>query len=428
MLIRKMAKGLLCAGFCLAGVIVGAAEPYMTLTGTGKPSPARIQILSQKGVVAGADGLVFDGRGSYLQLRTPDKLSAVTIALQVNCNGGAAGDQAMVARRGFHNFLGCDRDGHPVLEIWNAAQNERIRLVGTSVLEPGKWYNLAGVVGPDATQTRLTLYVDGKSEAEKSFSGQPYAYENELLIGGCNPWSSTVANMFPGKLNSVRVYAEALTAENVAATVLPLPQTGGSVAPAVTPQAVAPAPVTKSEAGIKVFENLQYGQAGGVALVMDLAMPDPVPQNPVPAIVFIHGGGWGGGDRQSMSNWIRLLAREGFVTATIEYRLASATAPFPAQLQDCKAAVRFLRSNAAKYQIDPQRIGAMGCSAGGHLASMLGLTDGIAEFEGDGGWNQVSSRVQAVCDCFGPSDFTTWEAVVNLFGKMKKSANWSARR
>jgi len=224
MMFKQMLKRLTLGVGLLAGTMAGAATPIFWLTNGIMPEQDRCQLLSQDKVTGEPDGFAFDGQGSYMLFRTPEKLSAVTFALQVNCIGGAAGDQAMLARRGFHNFLGCDRDGRPVLEIWNAGKNERIRLVGTTVLQPGKWYNLAGVVCPDGAQTRLTLYVDGKPEAEKSFAGQPCAYDNELLVGGCNPWGREAANMFRGRLNSLRVYATALSAAEVAGLVLPPPR------------------------------------------------------------------------------------------------------------------------------------------------------------------------------------------------------------
>jgi len=167
-----------------------------------------------------------------------------------------------------------------------------------------------------------------------------------------------------------------------------------------------------AEEGVELLKDLQYGAEGGKPLLMHLALPSPRPAKPCPAVLLIHGGGWNGGSRDSMLKWALTLAKAGFAGASLEYRLAK-EAPFPAQLQDCKCAVRFLRSNAANYGIDPERIGAMGCSAGGHLASMLGLTDGVAEFEGQGGWQDASSRVQAVCDCFGPSDFESWAEAAN---------------
>jgi acetyl esterase/lipase len=164
-----------------------------------------------------------------------------------------------------------------------------------------------------------------------------------------------------------------------------------------------------------LLRAIQYGKAGSTALQMDIAMPVPEPTTRVPAIVSIHGGGWQGGSRNDGMWLAQDCAKDGFITAAIDYRLTQ-QAPFPAQLQDCKCAIRFLRANAKKYHIDPTRIGVWGASAGGHLVAMLGLTEGIAEFEGDGGWNNASSRVQAVCDWFGPTDLAAWVRTEQRFG------------
>jgi acetyl esterase/lipase len=95
--------------------------------------------------------------------------------------------------------------------------------------------------------------------------------------------------------------------------------------------------------------------------------------------------------------------QDGYAVASIDYRLTR-TAPFPAQIEDCKAAVRWLRANAANYNLDADRIGVWGMSAGGHLAALLGTSGGVPELEGNGDNMQYSSRVQAVCDVAGPAD------------------------
>jgi acetyl esterase/lipase len=115
---------------------------------------------------------------------------------------------------------------------------------------------------------------------------------------------------------------------------------------------------------------------------------------PLPVIICIHGGGWYKGDRTAMTNLAQALASRGFVAATISYRL-SGEAKFPAAIQDCKAAVRFLRANAAKYGIDTSALGVTGLSAGGHLAALLTTSGGVKELEGDGGNASQSSTVQA---------------------------------
>jgi acetyl esterase/lipase len=98
---------------------------------------------------------------------------------------------------------------------------------------------------------------------------------------------------------------------------------------------------------------------------------------------------------------------EGYIVVSIDYRL-SEEAPFPAQIEDCKAAVRWLRAHAATYHLDPDHIGAGGHSAGGHLAALLGTSGGVAELEGDGDNSTFSSRIQAVCDMSGPTDILSF--------------------
>lgn len=165
-------------------------------------------------------------------------------------------------------------------------------------------------------------------------------------------------------------------------------------------------------AEILVEENLTYGKGGDTELKLDLARPQG--EGPFPAIVFIHGGGWYQGGRQSYRTQIEQAARRGYVAATISYRLmkfdeskretTTAAPNFPAQIHDAKAAIRWLRANAEKYHVDPDRIGVTGGSAGGHLSLLVGLADSDANLEGDGGHPDQSSRVQAVVNVFGPTD------------------------
>jgi acetyl esterase/lipase len=121
-------------------------------------------------------------------------------------------------------------------------------------------------------------------------------------------------------------------------------------------------------------------------------------------LIWIHGGGWLGGSKSEMP-FLNQLNR-GYVLASIEYRFSS-KALFPAQIQDCQAAIRWLRANAKKYHIDPDHIGVGGGSAGGHLAALIGTSGGKKAFPPIGGNKDQSDRVQAVCDIYGPSDFWT---------------------
>jgi acetyl esterase/lipase len=136
-------------------------------------------------------------------------------------------------------------------------------------------------------------------------------------------------------------------------------------------------------------------------LRLDLFLPEDT-KNP-PLVVFIHGGGWRNNSyKRCLTPW---LTDYGFAVASIGYRLSD-KAKFPAQVHDCKAALRWLRAHADQYGYNADRIGVAGTSAGGHLALMLGVTGGVDELEGEVGGNaEQSSRVQAIVDYYGPSDF-----------------------
>jgi acetyl esterase/lipase len=152
--------------------------------------------------------------------------------------------------------------------------------------------------------------------------------------------------------------------------------------------------------GVDAEYDIPYAEHGHERQKLDLYVPS-VGTN-LPVIVWIHGGGWTTGDK-SVCPTLE-FTRAGFAAASIGYRL-SQHAPFPAQIEDCKAAIRWLRAHAAEYRIDPNRIGVWGASAGGHLAALLGTSGGAIEF--DLGENtEVPSSVQAVCDWCGPTDFT----------------------
>jgi acetyl esterase/lipase len=153
-----------------------------------------------------------------------------------------------------------------------------------------------------------------------------------------------------------------------------------------------------------VTNDIEYAKVGDRSLKLDLYSPKDL-KKPVPAVIVIHGGGWQDGNKRDMRAYGVHFAQLGYVAASISYRFTG-EATHPAQVTDCKAAVRFLRANAAKYNIDPDKIAASGNSAGGHLSMMLGYCD-AKEMEGDYGNPGVSSRVQAVVNFYGPTDLTT---------------------
>jgi arylsulfatase A len=149
--------------------------------------------------------------------------------------------------------------------------------------------------------------------------------------------------------------------------------------------------------------NLTYAKYGDRTLEMDLYRPK-ITRGALPAVVCIHGGGWAKGSKANYTKIAQAFAGRGYIAVAISYRL-SGEAPFPAAIQDCKAAVRFLRANARAYDINPERIGAIGSSAGGHLAALLATSHGVEELEGKGGNPTHSSRIQAAVPMGAQTDF-----------------------
>lgn len=153
--------------------------------------------------------------------------------------------------------------------------------------------------------------------------------------------------------------------------------------------------------GTRVLRDVAYVSGGHERQKLDLYVPAGTGA-PRPLVVWVHGGAFRAGSKDDGGPALALLKR-GYAVASLNYRL-SQHALFPAQLEDCKAAVRWLRAHATEHGLDPDRIAAWGASAGGHLVAMLGTTGDTTEF--DVGPNPgVSSRVQAVVDWFGPTDF-----------------------
>jgi pectinesterase len=152
-----------------------------------------------------------------------------------------------------------------------------------------------------------------------------------------------------------------------------------------------------------VYATLPDTPFGKRDLHMDVFRPEK-PGN-YPALVMVHGGGWRSGDKSMQVPMAQQIAAHGYVAACVEYRL-SPEALYPAAVHDIKAAIRFLRANAAAYSINPGQIAISGCSAGGQLAALVGMTSGVAKLEGNEGSNGVSSGVQAIIDIDGVLDFT----------------------
>jgi acetyl esterase/lipase len=170
-------------------------------------------------------------------------------------------------------------------------------------------------------------------------------------------------------------------------------------------------PSTKAKVAPKVPDNVlyerdvQYGAAGDRVLKLDVILPREESKEPRPVVVWIHGGGWSGGDKSSGLGLLLPFATSGnYVCFSVGYRLTG-EARWPSQIHDCKAAIRWIKASASKYNLDPKRIGVWGGSAGGHLVSLLGTSGDVKELEGNNGSPDQSSRVMCVVDFCGPSDF-----------------------
>lgn len=164
-----------------------------------------------------------------------------------------------------------------------------------------------------------------------------------------------------------------------------------------------PTQVPKQVPESVTFEkDVIYGRGGDEDLKLDLSRPRNS-DKPAPCIVVIHGGAWRAGNKAGHDNLTWMFAERGYVSATIGYRFCPKH-PFPAQVEDAKCAVRYLRAHADKYGIDSNRVGAIGFSAGAHLSLMLGVMGKDDGFEGSGGWQDQPSQVSAVVSYFGPTD------------------------
>lgn len=156
--------------------------------------------------------------------------------------------------------------------------------------------------------------------------------------------------------------------------------------------------------GIRLERDIQYVSGGDEAQRLDVYLPEKAAERPLPLVVHVHGGGWRAGNKFPCP--VVHLVGAGYAVASVEYRF-SQKALFPAQIQDCQAAIRWLRANARKYNFDPERVGVVGGSAGGHLSALVGTSGGKQAFPPIGGNEGQSDRVQAVCDIFGPANFTS---------------------
>ncbi len=163
-----------------------------------------------------------------------------------------------------------------------------------------------------------------------------------------------------------------------------------------------------ASASVQLIENISYADTDNPRQTLDLMLPKKRGDEPLPVVVFIHGGGWRNGDKGRGHNRIEPFVASGnYAGVSVGYRL-SGEAQWPSQIHDCKAAIRWIRANAEKYNLNADRIGVWGTSAGGHLVTMLGTSGDVEAMDGSlGSNNQYSSRVSCVADFFGPTNFLT---------------------
>jgi acetyl esterase/lipase len=196
---------------------------------------------------------------------------------------------------------------------------------------------------------------------------------------------------------------------------------GITLAFALAPGAQATGPTRQASGeAVTVTENVVYETVNGSELHLDVYQPEGGVAT-VPAVLLIHGGGWTSFDKSTMRGMAQFLARSGFAAFSVDYRLLQGSQNrWPAQLDDVQRAVRWVRANAAKYRVNPLRMGAFGHSAGAQLAALLGMEE--TRENSDPALASYSSRVQAVVDVSGPTDFTTEKKpegiafLTNLFG------------
>nr|WP_315401584.1 alpha/beta hydrolase [uncultured Duganella sp.] len=164
-------------------------------------------------------------------------------------------------------------------------------------------------------------------------------------------------------------------------------------------------------ADVRVVADQTYSQHGSHCLKLDLYLPGNAKQD-MPVVVFVHGGGWRSGYRSEFVPMALRLARNGYASATVTYRLAG-EAMYPAAVHDVRAAVRWVREHAGDYGLDPKRIALAGGSAGGQIAALAGVTGQMNQFDPGAAGSDVSSAVQAIVNIDGLSDFTSEAARVN---------------
>jgi acetyl esterase/lipase len=163
-------------------------------------------------------------------------------------------------------------------------------------------------------------------------------------------------------------------------------------------------PPAKAPDDVEWLRNIEFGKGGEQTLTMHILRPKKLPKEPMPVLVYIHGSAWMRDNKDLAVARLIATAQQGYFGAAIQVR-TSGEAAFPAQIEDSKCAIRFLRAKAKDFHLDTNRIGVWGESSGGHLSALLGASGNAKDLEGNGGWAEFSSRVHAVCSMCPAIDF-----------------------
>ena len=167
-------------------------------------------------------------------------------------------------------------------------------------------------------------------------------------------------------------------------------------------------PPSRVPDAVELKADLPYAGNSNPWQALDLYLPRTrTSDKPLPVVVYIHGGGWSGGSRRNAGPALAFAASGNYAGISVGYRL-SQEAKWPAQIHDCKAAIRWIRGHAQEYNLDAEHIGISGTSAGGHLVCLLGLTDGMKELDGSiGEFTGLSTRVACIANFCGPTDMAS---------------------
>ncbi len=262
--------------------------------------------------------------------------------------------------------------------------------------------NRPGIVGPRQSACHWPCPCESSPKRPKHWRSQWHASSIKILL---NAKYHGVATMIRFKFQVAGWLSIPMALAAVATLFIPGALPVAAEEPVAETTLLSDVKVDAPKVDVELFKDIVYGSGGGEKLKLDLASPKGL-TSAAPAIVWIHGGGWQFGSKNEFQSLIRQSALAGYVAVSVDYRLAPKHM-FPAQIEDCKCAVRWLRAHAEKLHVDPERIGAVGSSAGAHLVMLLGTTGPDDGLEGTGGWADSSSSVRAVVSFAGPTDLRT---------------------